>query len=427
MESSLKKIEQNKYELTVEIGREELTGYIKLTEAKISQGVKLDGFRKGKAPKDKIRNEVGDKYILEEALDLALRDSLAKTLDKEKLEVLKVSDLNVKENSPSRLVYTTNLVLFPPVSIGDLKGLKVKRKEVVVERKDIEDALEFLTTSRSKTVPKDQPAEKGDKVEVDFEVTSDGLPIEGGVSKNHPVMLGDNKFIPGFEDQIIGMRKGEEKKFTLDAPKDYFHKNIAGRKLDFTVKVADVQKVEKPAINDDFARSLGRFTDLNELEHNISEGILQEKKGKEKQRLRLEILTNILEKTKIELPKDMVEERLNEMVVGFDNELHGKGMELSLYLAHLNKTEDDLKKDWKGEAEKQVSFALIIKKIAKEKGIKPTDGEIEEAAEKMIQSMALQGGGLDKENLNIEALKEAVANDIINEKVFSFLESTYSA
>ncbi len=426
MTSSLKKLEQNKYELTVEVGKEELAGYLKITEDRISQGVKIDGFRQGKAPKDMIRKEVGDKYILEEALDLALRDSLTKTLAREKLEVLKAADLKIKENTASKLVYTTVLVLFPAVSIGDLKELKIKRKEVVVDRKDMDEALEFVAASRSKFEPKDQPAEKGDRIEVDFEVTSDGLPIEGGVSKNHPLVIGDNKFIPGFEEQLIGMKQGDEKKFKLKAPKDYFHKNIAGRELDFNVKMVAVQKIVKPVINDDFARNLGRFKDLNDLEKNLSEGILQEKKGKENQRLRLEVLSGILEKSKIELPKEMVDERLNEMVAGFDNELHAKGMELSLYLAHLNKTADDLKKDWKGEAEKQVSFALLLKKIAKEKNIKPTEKEIEEAAQKMVQSMALQGE-LDKESLNLEALKEAVTNELTNEKVFNYLENTYIA
>lgn len=426
MTSSLKKIEQNKFELTVEVSREELADYIKLTESRIAQGVVVDGFRKGKAPMDKIRKQVGEKYILEEALDMALRDSLSKTLDKEKIEVLKVSDLNIKENSASKLLYTTKVTTFPAVTIGDLKDLKIEKKKVAVERKDIDDALEFIATSRSKFVPQDRPAEKRDRVEVDFEVLSDGLPLEGGVSKNHPLILGDNKFIPGFEDQLVGMKQGEEKKFSLNAPQDYFQKSIAGKKLDFTVKMVSVQEVQKPAINDDFVRSLGRFKDVKDLEQNISQGILQEKMAKEQQRLRLEILAGILAKTKLEIPKDMVDERLSEMVTEFDNDLHMKGMELSLYLAHLNKNEDDLKKDWKGEAEKQVSFSLLLKKIAKDKNIKPTDEEIEEGAQKMIQALALREG-FDKENLDVERLKEAVTNDIINEKVFHFLETSYSA
>ena len=224
MTSSLKKLEQNKYELSVEVGRDELAYYIKLAEDRITQGLKVDGFRKGKAPRDLIRKEVGDKAILEEALDVALRDSLAKTLEKDNIDALKVSDLNIKENSASKLLYTVKVTLFPSINIGNMEGFKVNKKEVSVEKIDIDNALEFVRTSRSKTVPKKEPVEKGDRVEIDFEVTSDGLPVEGGVSKNHPLVVGENKFIPGFEDNLIGLKEGDEKKFSLVAPKDYFHK-----------------------------------------------------------------------------------------------------------------------------------------------------------------------------------------------------------
>ncbi|OGM99622.1 MAG: trigger factor [Candidatus Yanofskybacteria bacterium RIFCSPHIGHO2_02_FULL_41_29] len=422
MESSLRKVEQNKYELTVDLGREELAGYVKQVESDISQQVKLKGFRKGKAPKNLIRDEVGDRHILEEALDLALRDSLARTIEKEKIEVLRVADLNIKENSAKRLLYQVNLTLFPKVFLGDLGGIRVKRKSIAVDRKEIDSALESLVASRSEFIPKDKPVEAGDRVEIDFEVTSQGLPVEGGISKSHPLIVGDNKFIPGFEDQLITMNKGEEKSFSLSAPKDYFHKTIAGKSLDFKVRVVDIKKVKKPDLNDEFARSLGRFKNLNDLEHNISEGILEEKKLKERQRLRLEILSAISSRSKIDLPEGMVKERLDEMVTGFDSDLHMKGMELAMYLAHLNKTEDDLRKDWREEAKKQVSFALILKKIAKDNSIEPSEEEINESVEKMAQAMVLKGE-TDPANINLDKLKEVVATDLTNEKVFNFLEN----
>ncbi len=404
MESTLKKLKKNEYELTVELGREELDVYVKQAEAMISAGFQMDGFRRGKVPRDMIRKEVGGKLILEEAMGIALNDSLAKTLDEQELEVIKVSEVHLKAYTASKLIYSVMVSVYPPVNIGNLTGLTVKRKEITVERKEIENAVEFLRVSRSKTLPKEEPAEKGDRVEVDFEVTSEGLPIEGGVSKNHPIVLGENKFIPGFEDQIMGMKQGGEKKFSLLAPKDYFHKDVAGKKLDFDVRVVKVEEIQKPLLTDDFARSVGRFKDLNDLEHNLSRGLLEEKKTKENQRLRLEILSKILERSKVEIPENMTDERLNEMIVGFDTDLHIKGMELSIYLAHLGKTEDDLKKDWRGEAQKQVALALLLKKIAKDNNIKPEPREIEEATERLVQGMAMKGG-LDKDNLDLERLK----------------------
>ncbi|MDP3696827.1 MAG: trigger factor [Candidatus Taylorbacteria bacterium] len=425
MESTLKKLKKNEYELTVELGREELDVYVKQAEANISAGFKMDGFRRGKVPHNMIRKEMGDKLILEEAMSVALNDSLAKTLDEQKLEVIKVSGLNVKENSVSKLIYSAVVTVFPPVNVGNVAGLAVKREEITVERKEIEDSIEFLRVSHSKTLAKEGSAEKGDRIEIDFEVTSEGLPIEGGVSKNHPIILGENKFIPGFEERVMGMKQGEEKKFSLSAPKDYFHKDIAGKKLDFNVKVVKVEEVQKPLLTDDFARSIGRFKDINDLEHSVSRGLFEEKKAKESQRIRFEILSKILEKSKVEVPEEMIDERLKEMITGFDNDLHMKGMELSIYLTHLGKTEDDLKKDWRGEASRQVALALLLKKIAKDNNIRPELQEIEEATERLVQGMAMKGE-LDKDNLDLERIREVVTSDLLNEKVFSYLERNHA-
>lgn len=423
MNSSLKKISSNRYELAVDLGREELSGYIKKAEKIITDAIRVNGFRKGKAPRDLMRKEVGDQYVLEQALDIAVQDSLAKTLSEKKLEVLEVSGLKVQENSAVKLLYSVQVITFPEIRLPKLSDIKVKTREVGVEPKELANALDFLRTSRAKFVAKVGAVEKGDRVEVDFEVTSRGLPVEDGVSKSHPLIVGDNKFIPGFEDQLIGMKKDENKKFSLDAPADYFHKGIAGKRLDFSVKIITIQSVDKQNLDDDFAKNLGRFRELKELEDNIRDGILEEKRVKEKQRLRLEILAKISERSQIDLPKEMVDEKLNEMIVGFDNELHAKGMELSFYLAHLGKNETDLRKDWRLEAERQVNYALILRKIAKINNLFPSPEEIEEGVNRVAQTMVMRGQ-VNPENLNAETLKEAIKNDLINEKVFKLLENS---
>lgn len=425
MTSTLKKIDKNKHELTVEVSKEELLSYITMAENKFADEVKIDGFRKGKAPREKVRQEVGDAVILQEALDAALQSSLSRAIEKEDLEVLKVTDLNIKENSANKLLYSVTVFTFPEVKIGELSQFKAKRKEVLVDRKEIDNALLEIAASRSKLEDRDKAIEVGDRVEIDFEVTSDGLPVEGGVSKNHPVIVGDKKFIPGFEDQLIGMKKGEEKNFSLHAPKDYGYKAIANKKLDFNVKITAVQEIIKPTVDNEFAKSLGRFENVAQLEQSVSQGLLQEKQLKEKQRLRVEILSGILEKSKLEVPDEMIEEKLKEMVESFDQELHAKGMELSMYLTHLNKTQDDLEKEWRPEAIKQVSFALILKKMAKTKNIDASQEEVQVKMNELLQMMASRGD-IDKDKLNMNIIKENVYNSLVNEKVFEFLEKNYA-
>jgi len=429
MTSSLKKIDQNSLELTVEVGQEELKNYLRETEDQIVRDIKLDGFRKGKAPRDLIRKQVGEQVILEKGLDLTVKKTLSMVIEREKLEVLSVSNLEVKENSPMKLIYSVLVHIFPQIEIGDLSGIKIGRKEITVDKEEIDQAVGLLRDSRAEITVKEEGARSGDKVEIDLEVTSeDGLPIENGVSKNHPLVIGDGKFMLGFEDQIIGMKASEGKTFSLIAPADYFNKGVAGKKLNFQIKVIGVWEIKKPPANDEFARGLGRFSNFKEFEESLRRGIREEKIIKERQRLRLEMLFKILEKSKIQLPLNMVNEKLDEMLESFDRDLHSKGMEMSIYLAHLGKTEDDLRKDWKPEAERQVSYSLILKKTAKDNSLNPSEEEISVASNNFIQSMLVRGQ-IDQEGLkdiNLDKIKEAVTGDIVNEKVFNFLEKKYT-
>src|SRR3989339_592638 len=332
MNSSSKKINESELELTIELGKEDLDGYVMMTEEKLSREIEIKGFRKGKVPKDAIRKEVGAVRILEESLDLAMRDSLAKVVMAERLDVVDTTDLKIIENTPTKLLFSVKATVFPVIKIGSLDSLKIKRKEVSIEDSEIEDAINSLRNSRASFSDSDDPIKKNDRVEVDYEVSCEGKALEGGVSKNHPLVIGNNSFIPGFEDQLVGLKKDEEKKFSLNAPADYYRKELAGKQLDFVVKIGNVQNVSLPELTDEFAASLGKVKNLAELKDGISKGLLAEKQDKERQRVRLEALMIIAEKAKIGAPEFMVAQQLDAMIKNFDAELHKSGLELGLYL-----------------------------------------------------------------------------------------------
>lgn len=426
MKSTIKKIKAGEFELSVELEKDELNKYVQRAREELTKEIKIDGFRKGKAPKDLASKQISEAETREAALDLAVRNSLSESIKEQKLDVLTAENLEIKENGETRLTYTILLKVFPEMSPPDLSGIKVERKKVQVENKEVSDALEVVRASRAKLEDKNGPAEKGDRVEVDFEVQENGKIIEGGTSKNHPVIIGNNNFIPGFEDNLIGLAKGEKKDFTLQAPKDYFNKELAGKNLDFKVILQDVKSVVKPELNDDFAKSLGHFSSVADLEKNIHDGIYQEKLIKEQQQRRLEILSQIGEKVKFEIPEYMVEENLESMIEMFDKDLHEKGLELSLYLAHLQKTQDDLKKEWRKDAEKHAKNGLLIKKIAKEKEISVSPEEVENVTSQRLQTLIL-GGQIDKDKINIQKLKEMVADELTNEKTLAYLEKSCTA
>ena len=423
MNSSSKKINDSELELTIELGKEDLDGYVTMTEDKLSREVEVKGFRKGKVPKDAIRKEIGAARILEEALDLAMRDSLAKVVMAERLDVVDTADLKITENTPTKLLFSVKVTVFPVIKIGPLDSLKIKRKEISIEDSEIEDAINSLRNSKALFSDSTDSIKKGDRIEVDYEVSCDGKILEGGVSKNHPLVVGNNSFIPGFEDQLLNLKKDDEKKFSIEAPADYYKKEIAGKQLDFTVKITKVQNVVLPELNDEFASSLGKFKDLNELRDNIKTGLLAEKKDKEKQRARLEVLGTIAEKFNIPAPEFMVKQQLEAMIKNFDAELHKSGLELGLYLAHINKTQDDLRSDWKSEAEKQVRILLALHGVSKENNIFADDKEVEEATAEVAKSyMADQR--VDAKDINLDAVRSNIRMRIQNDKTLDWIEKS---
>jgi len=423
MTSTNKKIDSDHIELSVELGHEELAGYLRATEDALIQEVAIDGFRPGKAPRGKVREHVGEAKVLESALQTAVQQSLGKVVAEQKLDVIEATDLSVKENTPEKLVYTVKLQIFPEVKLPDLTSIKVERRAVVVDDKEIDGALETVKASRAILTGTDEPGTKGDRLEVDFEVKEGDVLIEGGESKNHPISIGKENFIPGFEDQLIGMKKEERKEFSLVAPKDFANKTVAGKKLDFVVVVKDIKKVTLPELNDEFAKSLGKFENLDQLMLNIRDGLTEEKKEKETQRVRLEMMNALIDKTTCTASPSMIEDQLTTMLQNFDQDLHRHDMELGLYLSKIGKTQEDIKKEWRPEAERQVKMAIILHAIARENNIEVTREEADEALESLIQSTMLRDGGANP-NLDLERMRSSVQSRLLNEKIFQYLEKS---
>ena len=421
MTSTNKKLDTDRIELAVELGRDELAQYVRQAEDALGQEVTIDGFRQGKAPREKVRQHVGEAQVLESALQTAVQQSMAKVIAEQKLDVIEASELLVKENTPDKLVYSVKLQLFPEVKLPDISAVKVARRDVAVDSKEVDEALETVKASRATLKDTAEPAMKGDRLEVDFEVKENGTLIEDGTSENHPVVIGKENFVPGFEDQLIGTKKGERKEFSLTAPKDFANKTVAGKKLDFVVTVKDIKKVALPELNDEFAKSLGKFENLDQLMLNLRDGLTEEKKDKENQRVRLEIMNSLIAKATAVPAKSMIEDQLTTMMQNFDQDLHRHDMELSLYLAKIGKTQEDIKKEWRPEAERQVKMALVLHAIAKQNSIEVTPEETDEALESLIQTTMLRTGGASP-NLDMDRMRASIQSRLLNEKTFEFLE-----
>lgn len=363
MKTKIQQLKDSESELEVELEKDELKEYLRKAGNNLSGLFQVDGFRPGKAPLDVLRQKIGDQKILEEALELAVADSLAKALEKEKIRIISSSDLKIIKNTPELLRYSVKILAFPEVQLGEYKNFGIAPRPVEVEDGEVERVLSYLLKSRAVLKESEESAKKGDHLEIDFEVASGNAAIEGGQSRNHPFILGEGNFIPGFEDQLLGLKSGDSRKFSLVAPADYYQKDIAGKKLDFSVTVRTIKTVTLSKPDDEFARSVGNFQSLKELRESLAEGLKLEKEQKEKGRVRLHILDKINETTRIKIPAKLIERQLDEMIANFDHSLHQRGLELSLYLAQLKKTQTDLRKEWAAQAEKQIRQALILKEI----------------------------------------------------------------
>jgi len=306
------------------------------------------------------------------------------------------------------------------VRLANYKGLRVKGEELKVENAELDASLEYLRKSRAKVVTVNKPAKMGDRVEVDFEIRHGDVKIEDGTSKNHPLILGEGRFLPGFEENLEGMLAGEEKTFSLQAPKNWPDKRIADKNLNFKVKMNLVQEREIPELNDDFAKSLGHFDSVQELKASINSGILEEKRIKEDQRIKIALIEQVAENSQIEFPEELVLEELERMIEEFKFSITAFGLEFELYLKEIGKTIEELKKDWKKEAEKRVRIAICLQAIAEKEQINVSEDEVTERInENLKHYYSIEEA---KRDIDLEKLKNYTKEVLRNEKVLGLLK-----
>ena len=281
--------------------------------------------------------------------------------------------------------------------------------------------LENLRNMHTKEVIKLGQLAKGDKAVVSFEVFVDNVAIEGGSSPEHPLVIGEEQFIPGFEEQIIGLSKNEKKEFELRFPENYHQKNLANKLAKFKVEIKETFKRDLPELNDEFAKTLGEYKSLAEIKKGIEENLKGEASQKETQRQELAMLEELVKITTFEdIPDSLVEAEAHRMVHELEHSIEGQGLKFDDYLSHLKKTEEDLKKEMLPEAKKRIQTALITRQIAKDNNLTVTDEEVDkeiQEAEKMYQ-----GNTEVLENLKSPAYKNYLQNSLLNRKVIDFLK-----
>jgi len=325
------------------------------------------------------------------------------------------------------MTYKALVAVMPEIEIDPKYKEEVKKvnaefsgKTFEADEKEVELELERLANSRAKLVTVMREAKNEDAVEIDFSVTVGGVPIEGGTSKNHGLVIGKGVFIPGFEENLIGMREGDEKEFELNFPKDYHKEDLKGKLATFKVKMSMVQEREIPKVDDEFAKSLGNFENLEAIKKNMREGMAHENEHRIKEERNAKYIEAMIANFKGELPEVMISEEIKKMMHEFEHQVGSMGMTMDDYLARIGKKKEDMEKDWKPQAEKRVKSALALREIAKDESIEIPNEEVEAEMNKTLQYYK-NIKNVEKD-IDLERLYSYTKITLENDKVFEMLE-----
>jgi trigger factor len=427
MKFDLKNLPQSEIEILVELDPKEWGGFVDEAVKDLTRDTKVEGFRPGHVPKHILEQRIGQGKILEKAADLAVKKTYIELITDNKIEAIGRPEIQVTklaEGNPFE--FKVKVAVMPKIKMPDwreiVKSAKPKKRtEFEAEEKEVKDAISWLQKSRTKYATVNREAKMGDRVEVDFTAKKDGQIIEGGISKNHPLILGEGHFVPGFEDNLLSMKENEEKKFSLVFPKEYQNKELAGQAMDFETKMNLVQESQVPELNDEFAKSVGSFDNFEALKKNISEGIAEEKQLKAKDAWRMEILQEIIKKSEVELPKILVDLELEKMIHELKDNIAQMGLDFEAYLNNIKKTEEELKKEWLAKARERVCAALVLQDIAETEKIEVLQSEIENDINRFLHQYP--DVETVRAQIDMEQLKEYTRGRLRNEKVFELMES----
>lgn len=372
MKHTFKKLPDSIVELEVILDHEEFLNYWQPVYDSALSGVHLKGFRPGTAPKEMAEKAVNNEAVFSEAVNKAARDSLKEIsqendwqlIDQPKVEVL---------DSEKGLKFKATLTLFPEVKLGNyekvVKKVLAEKKEVAISNEELEKSINWVLGSRAKIVKANREAKKGDLAEIEFFGSIDGKPLDGASGKSDQFILGEGKFIAGFEENIVGHKAGESVEFSVNFPKDYWKEDLRDKKVDFKVKIEEVFDRQLPELNDEFAKGLGKFETAEALKKSLKEGLTKEKESKEKERLQIKIMEEIIKNSNFDLPRVMVDRTLDNLVAEYKAMVSPE--------AEKVETDQETKKRLEEKARNSVAGNLVLYQIAKDHKLEPSPEEVE--------------------------------------------------
>ena len=427
MEAKIEKLEANVVKVEIKVEADKFDAAIKKAYNKNKMRYNIQGFRKGKVPMAIVKKFYGVEVFYDDAINFIIEETYPAVLEENDIKPVDYPkvDVDFEEIGEGKdFVYTAEITVFPEVKLGEYKGLEIEKKTYEVTEEDIQKQLESMQERNSRVEVKDGAIENGDIAVIDYEGFIDGKAFEGGTSQNYPLEIGSKSLIDNFEDQLVGLKAGDEKDVVVTFPEGYGKDDLNGKEATFKVKVNEVKFKELPALDDEFAKEATEFETIADVKADIKKRLEEANAEKEKVETEEAAITALIEATTIDLPQVMVEKEIDVMVKDLENRLKYQGLTLEQYMQYTNNTEDKMREYMKENAERKVRADLAISEVAKAENITASEEEVKAKAEE-IAKMYAPNSEEDKLNSMVEMLMKAqrpmLENDIVIRKTIDLV------
>lgn len=421
MKTKVKNISDVKVELTISLGVEELKAAEQVALTKLAKEVKIEGFRKGKAPLEMVAAQVDQNVLGQEVIENALSKAVAEAFLKEKIQAINRPEVDVKKFVPgTELEFTATSEIMPKVELGDYKNLKVKKEKVSVSQKEVNETIDQILKNFAEKKEVKRAAKEGDEVVIDFLGKKDGVAFDGGKAEKFPLELGSKSFIPGFEEGLIGKKAGDELSLDLKFPKDYHAKDLAGAKVVFEVKIHEVRENVLPEINEEFLSKLGEFKTKEDFEKQIKEDLKTQKQAEADDKFKDELVKKLAEVSKVPVPEVLLEDQKQSIEMDMQQNLMYSGLSLEDYLKRMGKTHEEwLENDVKAVAESRVKSGLALAELSK---VEKIQSSVDELDARITQLKEQYGNSKEVvKQLSSDDVRRNLANQILTEKTIDLL------
>ncbi|MEY4723382.1 MAG: hypothetical protein RLZZ324_895 [Candidatus Parcubacteria bacterium] len=421
MAYTIKNLPKGMVEIAVEVSQDELKHHLENAARHISEARPLDGFRPGKAPYEAVAQRYGEMAIYEEAIQNVVRKFYVQAVTEAHLHTYGQPSINVTKLAPGNAAeFTATVAVIPHVEkLADFRKFKVEEKAPKIEDKQIEDALKEIQKMQTTEVLAERESKAGDKVVVDMDLSRGGVALEGGQARNHGIFIDEEYYIPGVKEQVIGVKAGDEKKFTVTFPKDHFQKHLAGQDVDFAVTVKQVFELQNPPLDDAFAAKLGQG-DMKTLRERIRKNMEEEASTKEHQRAELELLEKLAKDSKFgEIPEVILNDETDRMLDELKHSIAERGLAFEDYLSSIKKSAIDLKLEFSAQAVQRVKTAILMREIGEKENVEVSEADVADEIAHHVNEHSHSPE--EQERFRSEDYQDYVRSTMRNRKVLELL------